>query len=301
MPPRARPLVPLPPSLQGQAFWIGDGYAAGLREGRMYGADLLRPTRGVRSDRPLETLAELARAVSLVLPSDIAFSHATAAQLMGLPLPRRHEDRTLHIMRDSGVARVRRPECRPHRGLESRRMETARGLPVVSACDTWCDLGEVLGLDELIVLGDQVARRSRSVEPLAAALARRVRPRGALRLREALTWIRVGSDSPMETRVRLMFVRAGLPEPELNATITDEHGGFLARGDFVWRRQRVIGEYQGAAHFADFDRGDDDISRRLLAEDGAWKYIEVTKRDYVNPGRRHATIRRFARYLGVEL
>lgn len=82
--------------------------------------------------------------------------------------------------------------------------------------------------------------------------------------------------------------------------VCHDDGGFLCVSDFVWRRQRVIGEYQGADHFESFGRGDDDISRRLLAEDSHCQYIEVTKTDYFNAGRRHSMLSRFARYLGVE-
>jgi hypothetical protein len=104
----------------------------------------------------------------------------------------------------------------------------------------------------------------------------------------------------METRTRLLFVRAGLPEPELNAKVEHRDGGFLCWADFYWREQRVIGEYQGGDHFGSFERGDDDISRRLLAEDSDHKYIEVTKNDFYNPGRRHAMLTRFAHFLGVD-
>jgi very-short-patch-repair endonuclease len=109
--------------------------------------------------------------------------------------------------------------------------------------------------------------------------------------------VRLGSESAMESRCRLLFARSSLPEPELNAVLYDRRGGFLGRADFLWRRRRVIAEYQGEDHFTTFERGDDDISRRLLFEDDGWKYVEITKRDYVNPGRRHQLVSRLSRYL----
>lgn len=295
------PRISLPPTLAGRAFTTAEAGRLGVGEGRLRGPDLARPLHGLRSAADLSDVAGLAAAARLVLPDDIAFSHCTAATLHRLPLPhsREHVD-PLHVMRTTSRNRVDRSLCQPHRGLESRATAEVKGLRVVGMADTWCDLGELLGLDDLVVLGDAIAGRLRSVEPLREALAGRVRPRQASVLREALRWIRVGSGSPMETRSRLLFVRAGLPEPELNVEIAHSDGGFLCRADFVWRRQKVIGEYQGRDHFADFARGDDDISRRLLAEDSAWKYIEVTKRDYFHEGRRHAMLTRFARYLGVD-
>jgi hypothetical protein len=295
------PRVPLPAELTSRAFTTAEALALEVGTKRLRGSDLSRPFHGVRSVAPLDEVIALARAARLVLPDDIAFSHCTSAALHGLPLPavREHLE-PLHVMRRTGRNRTLRANCLPHRGLETRETDTLKGLPVVGLADTWCDLGPLLGHDDLVVLGDQVANRLGTVEPLRAALGTRVRARGAVRLREALRWIRPGSASPMETRTRLLFVRAGLPEPELNARVEHRDGGFLCWADFYWRRQRVIGEYQGADHFGSFDRGDDDISRRLLAEDTGHKYIEVTKTDYVNPGRRHAMLTRFARFLGVD-
>ncbi|HEY7720139.1 MAG TPA: hypothetical protein VH915_15345 [Pedococcus sp.] len=295
------PRVPLPAELTSRAFTTSEALGLEVGAKRLRSVDLCRPLHGVRSATPPAEVAALATAARLVLPSDTAFSHCTAAALHGLSLPRvREHVEPLHVMRATRRNPVDRPTVLPHRGLETRTTVTVRGLPLVGLADTWCDLGELLGHDDLVVLGDQVANRLGSVEPLRESLAARVRPRGAVRLRLALRWIRVGSGSPMETRTRLLFGRAGLPEPELNVEIGHSDGGFLCRADFAWREKRVIGEYQGSAHFADFSRGDDDISRRLLAEDSAWKYIEVTKTDYFNPARRHAMLTRFARYLGVE-
>ncbi len=293
--------IAVPEHLRDGAFLVS---GSGLGEGRLRGGDLTRPLHGVRSTSDLTGFAQLrglAHAATLVLPSDAAFSHCTAAALWGLPLPRRLEHAVpLHVSRPTERNRVDRPQVRSHRGLESRSVDCVQGLPVVGLVDTWVDLGGLLGVEDLIVLGDQVARRVRGLEPLGDALAARQRPRGVRGLREALRWIRLGSDSPMETRARLLFCRHGLPEPALNETVAHAGGGFVCRSDFVWRRQRVIGEYQGSDHFESFRRGDDDISRRLLVEDEDWKYLEFTRNDYFSTPRRRAMLLRCARYLGVE-
>lgn len=300
---------PLPSRLEGRPFTTAEAREAGLGEGRLRGADLARPFHGVRvaerslaiSDHRATTVAA-ARAGALVLPGDSAFSHCTAATLLGLPLPRTREHVALHVMRPTGRNPVARPQVQPHLGLECRETAHVDGLRVVSAPHTWVDLATILGVEDLVVVGDSVARRAGSIDPLRTALGHRGRVRGVRALREALAWIRAGSDSPMETRSRLLFVRHGLPEPELNVAVTARDGsGFLCRSDFVWRDRRVIGKYQGAHHFGSYKRGDDDIARRLLAEDDGWKYAEITRSDVFHPARRHGLLQRLARYLGVEV
>ena len=295
--PERVPVIPIPVALRAGAFTVAQARAAGLGAGRLSGPDLSRPTHGVRSLARPETFRDRVVATQVALPSDVAFSHLTSARLWGLPLPRELEDGPIDVMRRTSAARVRRRGCVGRRGLESRATARNQGLLLTSLEDTWCDLGEALELDDLVVVGDAVVRRLADVTPLRDALLRRVRPRGAVALRSALGLIRVGSDSPMESCCRLVFHRAGLPEPELNAVITHRGGGFLCRADFVWRERRVLAEYQGSDHFESFRRGDDDISRRLLLEDDGWKYVEMTKRDYYNPGRQAGLVARLAAYL----
>lgn len=95
-----------------------------------------------------------------------------------------------------------------------------------------------------------------------------------------------------------MFHRAGMREPELNVPVTFDGGGWMLEGDFVWRRERVIGEYQGAHHATIRQRGVDH-SRRLLAEDDGWTFLEVFADDVFTRSRRIGTLKRFAAALGV--
>jgi hypothetical protein len=102
----------------------------------------------------------------------------------------------------------------------------------------------------------------------------------------------------METRSRLLVVRAGLPEPELNLAVHGP-GGWLLEGDLVWRRQRVIAEYQGGHHGGRRRRSLDE-ARRALAEDEAWAVVEIYAEDHHHAPRRRALLRRLAGHLGVD-
>jgi hypothetical protein len=309
----------LPAELAKAPFSVAGGRAAGLPSWRLRHPAVDRPTRSVRSAAKPATVAERATAFLVALPSDVAFSHVTACQLWMLPLPKQLEDQVaLDVMRPHGRPQVRRAQCRGHRGLGLREVRMLRGLPVTGLADTWVDLGEVLdrglGLDDLVVIGDEVATRlagrpepgeSAAVRSAAGlgrlwtALAARVRPRGKVLLAEALELVRAPVRSPMETRARLMFRRAGFPEPLVNVPVLDRDGGWLLEGDLVWEPEKVVGEYQGSDH-ASIRRRSYDSSRSALAGDDGWTVIEIYAEDVYRPQRRVTCLNRFARAMGLD-
>ncbi|HYN29662.1 MAG TPA: hypothetical protein VES95_07310 [Dermatophilaceae bacterium] len=325
-----------PRAFPDRPFTVGELAELGMPSWHLRDPLLSSPTRGVRSSVPLEGVLERARAVQLVLPADAAFSHVTAAQLWGLPLPRCAEaQRTLDVLRPAAAAASpRRRGCHGHRG--DRAVEELHGVRVVSLADTWCDLGAVtargLGLEDLVVVGDHVVdrldrglgpadgeepewlravvrsaeeaetgARPRFGEPaLRAALEARVRPRGKRVLVDALALVRSGARSPMETRARLVVTGAGLPEPELNAVVEARDGGFLLLGDLVWQRQRVVAEYQGEAAHAGIRHRSRDAARIRAAQAEGWSVEEIFAEDMFQRPRRVALLRRLAARLGVD-
>jgi hypothetical protein len=193
-------------------------------------------------------------------------------------------------------------------------MVTVDGMQVVCPADTWVDMGELVGrgrpvgLDDLIVLGDACATRLGAVEPLRVALGRRTRPRGKRTLQEALGLIRFGSASPMESVVRVMFVRAGLPEPLLNEPVhaSDGSGRLLGFGDLVWKIHRpgkkpvkVIGEYQGEEFHASDEQREHDKHRRRGFERDGWTVQEIWKSDVSDDQARRSLVERMAWSLRV--
>src|SRR5687768_2338392 len=247
--------APLPPSLSSGPFTVAAAAGAGLTRARLRAGDLVTPTYGVR-DWPAasETLPARALAFSVALPDDVAFSHLTAARLLGLPTPRRWTpEEPLDVMRRTDLPRVERGGVRPHRGLERRwTARTAEGLVVTGAVHTWADLSPALALDDLVAVGDALLRKPHWIPAKELERAACDRDgRGAVRLREALALVRPGSRSAWESKARVAFHQWGLPEPELNVDVFSEAGVWLACPDFVWRRQRVIGEYDGDQHRTD--------------------------------------------------
>lgn len=309
---------PLPVELGPGPFSTAQARQLGLPAVRLGRRDLVHPTRGAHTAADPETLVERARAFQVAMPTDRAFSHLTAAVLWGLPLPGALEGQAagveapLHVIAPTRDGMVHRRGVVGHRGLEVRAVgiQAGTGLRVVDVPDTWCDLGELrrglLSFSDLVVAGDAAvalldarARGAVGVPALSEALRRRNRPRGAVVLRQVLTLLRPGVRSPMETRARLMFLDAGFPEPEVNAPVTDAAGEWLAEGDLVWRRERVVGEYQGEHHAGRLRRSEDAFRRELL-EDHDWRVKELWAEDLRRGPRRVATLTSFARALDLD-
>jgi hypothetical protein len=298
----------LPPELGRRPFTVAEGHALGISVGRLRHRDLSRPAYGVReagADPDKTALTQLAEATRLVLPAGSAFSHLTAARLLGLPAPGRWApNEALDVMNDTAAPKVRRAGCTGHRGLESRQVLQRNGLRVVSPEDTWCDLAatRALDLDELIVLGDAVVHPQRGIPTaqLAEAISRRLGGRGRRIMAEALPQLRPRNNSPMETRARLLFLRGGLPEPELNVVITDrESGQWLSDSDFVWRQQRVVAEFDGDHHRTDRRQWQNDVARRENLQDDGWAFMQLTWASVMVHPRNLTTVSRLSRLLGL--
>jgi hypothetical protein len=165
-------------------------------------------------------------------------------------------------------------------------MVTSLGHPVTDPIATWIDLAGSLSITELIVMGDGLVRRKRppaTMEQLRAALETAIGVRGVRWLRVAIEHIRPHSDSGRETELCLMVVDAGVREPEVNGEITDASGEVIAHGDLVWRRERVIMEYDGPQHFTDPWQIRVDLERIARLEALGWRVIRVDAALFAHP------------------
>ncbi|WP_161988687.1 endonuclease domain-containing protein [Pedococcus bigeumensis] len=283
---RVSSVDPLPPALHGRAFTVAEAREAAVTQSRLDARDLARPGWGLRSTRSARTLDEHARDLAAVLPQGAAFSHLTAARLWRLPLPTRWALTEPVDVLSRGTP-LRRAGVRGHRGLDLREVEVLRGLRVTCPVPTWTDLATVAGLsvEDLVIAGDAFATRDRGLLIRLAQAGGGSGGRGRRKLRAAAELVRSGSGSPMETRARLAFGHARLPEPELNATVYAEDGHFLARVDFLWREARVIVEYEGDQHRTDRQQWQNDIQRLRLLEGLGWRVIRITAADLSDPHR----------------
>jgi hypothetical protein len=272
---RMRRPSPLPTELAGTPFTVAEAAAAGVGRQRLRASDLHAPFHGVRSSSPLATPLDLARAYAARMPEQQFFSHVTAAQLWDFPMPRALERR---MQLDVSVVAPSHPP--QMQGVSSHRLSSGRwvvergGLRVVTPAIAWAQLAGTLSVTDLIVAGDHLVRRKRphsTMEQLRAVASRQI-------LREALRSIRPCTDSPQETRLRLLLVAGGLPEPVVGYTVTTD-AGFVATPDLAYVDVKVAIEYLGSDHWTNPRVFADDIQRRELLQAAGWRVIEVIAAD----------------------
>jgi hypothetical protein len=139
------------------------------------------------------------------------------------------------------------------------------------------ELATILSIDDLVIAGDGLVRRKRphTTPEQLRQLASEEGGRGVRLVRMALREIRQGPDSPMETRLRLLICRAGLPEPVIGHAIHDRNGDFVGTPDLSYVDQRIAIEYEGAVHRDDARVFAGDILRRELMQEAGWYVIRV--------------------------
>ena len=91
-------------------------------------------------------------------------------------------------------------------------------------------------------------RRLVKVEQLRSWAATHAGYPGVPRLRCAIGLAEPAVESPMETRLRILLVLAGLPRPQVQVPLRDAVGLFVGRPDLYYQRQRLAIEYDGATH-----------------------------------------------------
>ncbi|WP_210413804.1 hypothetical protein [Protaetiibacter larvae] len=241
----------------------------------------MTPFRGVRApadgERDLESLC---RAYVERMAEDQYFSHLTAARLHGFWLPSRFQlGEPIHVSVTDTARAPRIPGVVGHHVDPDRAAWTwLDGLPVAVPLEAARMLAPALSIEALVVVLDSLRQRSGRLvsEPeLLYMLAKHGGQRGVRKLRAAFALSREGSASAKETTLRRGVVRAGLPEPEVNALIS-RPGEPERYGDLVWRRWRVVAEYEGVQHQSDRGTYVGDITRfeELSPE---WSFVRVTK------------------------
>jgi len=160
-------------------------------------------------------------------------------------------------------------------------IETIGGIRVTSAARTALDIGcRRTPLRQAVVDIDALLRATRLDLADVEDLFGRYRGRRGIRAaRRALALADGGAESPRETWLRLLLIRAGIPRPQTQIRVFDEFGQIVARLDMGWPDLMIAVEYDGDHHWTDRRQLSHDIRRTEMLREMGWIVIRVTAED----------------------
>ena len=281
----------LPTTLAEGSFSVLAADAAGIPRKRTRAQDLITVSRGIRVPPGSGAHGAAALRAYCQLDGCTVLCHLTAARIwrVGLP-PWADCDWRIHLARPRGGSIPTRANVAGHRlALRPGDVVMLDGVRVTSPERTYLDLAATLPLDDLVAAGDSLVSEHgpefpspraalASIETLNRMLLQHPGARHIRRAREAPALVRVGADSPPETRLRLAVVRGGLPEPELNHVVWGPAGAPELWPDAAYPAYGVALQYDGL-HHGGVSQHLRDIRRARTTERLGWCEVRVAKDD----------------------
>jgi hypothetical protein len=154
------------------------------------------------------------------------------------------------------------------------------GMRVTTPARTALDLARRYPVDAAVEAIDALMRATRLKMPAIEAQARRYPGRrGLKRALTKLDLVDPGAESPPETRLRLLVVRAGFPRPQTQLRVYDQYGALIGEVDMGWRELKIALEYEGDHHRTSRRVFHKDIRRVDALLEQGWIVIRVTSVD----------------------
>ena len=154
--------------------------------------------------------------------------------------------------------------------------EMAVTTPARAALDLACRNPPDRAVTAIDALANATGLKTADVELIAQRYPAR---RGLTRARRVLDLVDAGAESPRETWLRLLLVRAGFPAPATQIPVRDEFGQIIARLDIGWEDHKIAAEYDGDHHRTDRRQFNRDIARTETLTAMGWIVIRVTSQD----------------------
>jgi very-short-patch-repair endonuclease len=238
----------LPRELLNGPFTVEEAERAGIGRSRLRGANWKRIAPSIYiwsrlAEDPIHLLAATLRR----LPTRARFSGLSAAWLYGLDLkPCSPIEATVPL--DEGVS-ARSGVALRRCALDDGDIVQVRGLPATSALRTVAEVCSRLSLVEAVVVADAALHKQLiSLDQLKAWVASHPGARGVRNLRRVVDYAEPATESPMESRLRMLLVLAGLPRPKAQVKIRDRWGRVVGIPDLYYEDQRLGIEYDGSSH-----------------------------------------------------
>ena len=232
-------MQPVPRELHGRPFTAVEASRFGVTPRMLQGRRFRSVFPGVhRTAESPVTFELLVHAALRVLPADAALSHTSNLRWRG------YEDvpeRPIHFS-TTGRLHVERPGLVVHRRQGRLSPIEVRDVPILGADRTFVDVATQLSARQLLRAGDWLVRYGHTDPPTLCVYVRDSHLDGVQRARRIAPLVRERVDSPRESDVRWILIDAGLPVPEPNTPIIDEHGVRLAKGDLTYVEFKVIVE-----------------------------------------------------------
>lgn len=217
-------------------------------------------------------------------------SHASAARLYRVPIPTIPEEHVTVVARRH---RRSRAGIVCHLASQAQTIEV-HGVNVSVPAQLFVELASLLSLVDLVVAGDHLVHHQGVTPEELVTYAETSKLPHAKAAAVAARYVRRPVKSPMETRLRMLLVLGGLPEPEVNVLVGSDNGT-KREHDLVYRMALVAVEYDGRQHAEDAIQWRSDIQRREDSDDDGWRVLVVLADGiYVNP---EATLQKVQRVL----
>lgn len=154
------------------------------------------------------------------------------------------------------------------------------GLPITTPERTAFDLGRRSTLDDAVAWLDALGNATgfRAADVVGLAREQHAGARGMRQLMDALDLTDAGAESPRETWLRLLVMRAGYPRPSTQIPVVSADGRRRYYLDMGWEEIKLALEYDGDHHRQDPVQFARDIARSEDLDELHWRRIRVVKR-----------------------
>ncbi|WP_404352252.1 type IV toxin-antitoxin system AbiEi family antitoxin domain-containing protein [Phycicoccus jejuensis] len=258
---------------------LADGWSARRLDAAVLGGRLERIVPGLYADAdawstmpPWDRHRAIARTASRTTP-DAIISHASAAALLGLPMPPHPPQlATLTLLDDSRTSREDSWR-RFHRGATPpSHVWIRKGTPFLDPARTVVDCLRDMRPGDALAVVDAALRRGLVTSAGLAAMREHQRRWPGIAVADLLLALADGRrESWLESVSAYVFASWEAPPGVPQVVVRDEHGRFVARVDVGWEGLGVVGEADGRGKYlldAPPDVGQEEAAARKVVAQG---------------------------------